>query len=69
MTLLILEEQQNSSPPVYSTKLSHKYDYPLLVVPALMGFFKYEISIHRMYNHLSKVIQYPSFPEYFKQIK
>ena len=34
------------------SKLSQKYDYSLLVVPALVKFFKYEISIHRMDNHL-----------------
>ena len=33
------------------SKLSQKYDYPLLVVLALNRRFKYETSIHRMDNH------------------
>ena len=39
------------------SELFQKYDYPLLVFPASIRFFKYEISIHRKDNHLKDTIE------------
>ena len=38
------------------SELSQKYDYPLLIVPALIKFFKYEVSFRRMDNLLKNTI-------------
>ena len=38
------------------SELSQKYDCPLIIVPALIRFFKNKISMHRMGNHFKYTI-------------
>ena len=43
-------------PVTQISEVSQKYDYLLLIAPALIRFSKYEISIHRMDNYLKNTI-------------